>query len=379
MNDREFDVLVVGGGVLGLAHAIAALRAGLRVAIVERTQFFRGASVRNFGMVWPIGQPAGPSLDLALRSRALWLQTASEVGFRCQTTGSLHLAHDELEWAVLREFVVASPLSGLQLLGPEAVRALQPELVQERLVGGLWSPHEANVDPAATIAALHAWLPQQGVGVQYGMPVVEVREHAARLAGGHWLHAEHVVVCSGDDFSLLFPERFAASDLWRCKLQMLALGPQPAAFRLGPMLAAGLTLLHYKGFQTCPSLPALRERLQRDEAFRLAAGIHVLVSQGDDGRLIVGDSHVYGQEFAPGLANDVEQAILEYLARFLRPPVTTVAARWSGTYALRRGGESTFRDRPCAGVEVVTGVGGSGMTRSMALGEQTVQAWNTKR
>jgi FAD dependent oxidoreductase TIGR03364 len=378
MTDSRTDVLIVGGGALGLAHAVAALRAGLSVTVCERTLVPRGASVRNFGMVWPIGQPAGPNLDLARRSRRLWSEVSALAQFPLRATGSLHLAYGEDELAVLREFVDGSPLPGLVVLTPEEVRGWQPAIVADDLAGGLFSPHEANVDPPAAIAALHAWLPTQGVDLRRGTVVTHVEPGVATLANGSRLAANHIVVCSGDDFATLFPTLFAASDLQRCKLQMLALGAQPAGFELGPMLAAGLTLLHYRGFASCPTLGRLRARLEASHTERLRRGIHVLVSQGDDGRLIVGDSHEYAEDFAPGLDDGTERAILDYLATFLRPPSLAITRRWSGSYALRRGGESVFRAEPFPGVEIVTGVGGSGMTRSMALGEQTIASWSER-
>jgi glycine/D-amino acid oxidase-like deaminating enzyme len=67
--------------------------------------------------------------------------------------------------------------------------------------------------------------------------------------------------------------------------------------------------------------------------------------------------------------------ILDHLERFLCPPSHAVVQRWSGVYALRRGGATVFRAEPLPQVEVVTGVGGSGMTRSLALGEQTIANW----
>src|SRR5258708_14735555 len=94
----RFDDAVVGAGIIGLAHAYHLAKAGRRVVVVERSPRAQGASVRNFGMIWPIGQPDGERRCVALRSRAIWLEVLREAGLRHSPCGSLHLAyHDDEE------------------------------------------------------------------------------------------------------------------------------------------------------------------------------------------------------------------------------------------------------------------------------------------
>src|SRR5690349_20330301 len=90
------DVASIGGGIVGMTDARAALAKGLRVVLFEREQFAIGASVRNFGLLWPVGQEPGPGLNRALRSRQVWNEVADEAGIWLKPNGSLHLAyHDD--------------------------------------------------------------------------------------------------------------------------------------------------------------------------------------------------------------------------------------------------------------------------------------------
>ena len=102
--DESGRVVIVGGGILGTMHAVIARRRGLAVTHLEREQEGRGASVRNFGLVWVSGRRAGPELALALRARELWESIAADApgtGFR--PAGSLTIATTEAELAVMRE------------------------------------------------------------------------------------------------------------------------------------------------------------------------------------------------------------------------------------------------------------------------------------
>ena len=103
-SQKSYDDAVVGAGILGLAHAYQLARRGRRVVVFERNPRAIGASVRNFGMLWPIGQPFGPLRRLAMRSLQIWLEVLASAGLWHERTGSLHLAYRDDEAQVLREF-----------------------------------------------------------------------------------------------------------------------------------------------------------------------------------------------------------------------------------------------------------------------------------
>ncbi len=252
----SYDDAVVGAGVLGLAHAFQLARRGRRVIVFERNERAVGASVRNFGMLWPIGQPAGPPRDMALRSREFWLQVLTAAGLWHDPVGSLHLAYHEDEAQVLAEFAAEAHAQGTdcELLTAGQVAERSPLVKTTGLLAGLWSASEICVDPRQVIGSLPEWLAREfGVHFEFGTAVTGF-ERPYVTGGGRTWQAQRLVVCSGDDFQTLYPEAFAAAGLLRCKLQMMRSESYAGRLRLGPMLAGGVTLRHYKNFQDCPTL-----------------------------------------------------------------------------------------------------------------------------
>src|ERR1035441_8727028 len=90
--EREFDCLVVGAGIIGLAHALAAARLGLRVGVLEREARAVGASVRNFGFITVTGQQAGITWRRAMRTRDVWAEVAQAAGIEVVQRGLLMCA-----------------------------------------------------------------------------------------------------------------------------------------------------------------------------------------------------------------------------------------------------------------------------------------------
>jgi FAD dependent oxidoreductase TIGR03364 len=361
---------VVGGGIVGLAHAWRAVERGWRVTLFERSPQACGASIRNFGMVWPIGQPAGEPLATALASRRLWRELAARAGLRAEPVGSIHVACCDDEWAVLEEFAARGPARGydVRLLSRREVLDRTPA-VREAILGGLWSGMELAVDPPQAISRLTRWLAdERGVDMVHGVAVTAVEPGLVRLADGRIHRCERVVVASGSDLETLFPQALAGATV-RCKLQMLATVPQPGGFRVGPHLAGGLTLRHYRSFAICPSRDRLAERIAFETPELNQFGIHVMASQDAAGRLILGDSHEYDAAISPIDSAEIEGLILRELRRWLAPADWTIGSRWHGIYAKVPDG-SQLALEPAPGVWIRTGLGGAGMTMALGLAEQ---------
>src|SRR5260370_21212202 len=98
------EVAIIGAGILGLAHACAFAKRGLRVTVFERSGTPLGASIRNFGMVLVTGQPPGAMHALARASREIWLDWASGAGLHVRCSGSLMFARSAAEARVMEAF-----------------------------------------------------------------------------------------------------------------------------------------------------------------------------------------------------------------------------------------------------------------------------------
>jgi FAD dependent oxidoreductase TIGR03364 len=375
MHDH-YDVGVVGAGIVGLAHAYHLARRGMRVIVFERHRRALGASVRNFGMIWPIGQPLGALYQLARRSRAVWLEVLRASGLWHRECGSVHVAYHDDEARVLREF--ASESAGAdrpcELWAPEQVASRFPAVVQPGLRAALWSPTELAVDPREVVAELPAWLARTfGVDFEFETPVLGYDLPRVTTPGGERI-VRRLVICTGADFRELAPTAFADTGLIAVKLQMMRSQAFGDRFVVGTHLAAGLTLRHYASFAQCPSLADLTRRLDAELPDYGRYGIHVLVAQNGRGELTLGDSHEYGDAIDPFDNPRIDALILAYLQSFLAVPDLTIAARWHGTYVKHpTAAHAVARLGPQ--VMAVTGLGGAGMTLSFGLAEQVVNDW----
>lgn len=369
------DIAIVGGGIAGLAHAWMALNKGYRVVLFEREEHPVGASIRNFGMVWPIGQEPGENFSIALRSTHHWKQLAKDAGFWINNNGSLHLAYHEDEWAVLNEFYERYRNDGFQceLLTPAKVLAQSPLVKRDGLLGALYSTTESVVYSRQAIPAIFNYLEQKrGMIIRRKSVVTEINLPIVRTAAEQW-KVDKVIVCSGADFETLYPEVYQAVPMTKCKLQMMKAS---AGFNspAGPSLCAGLTLRHYKSFSKCPSLPRLDRRYDELDLRFKENGIHVLISQDMNGDLIIGDSHHYGNTFEPFDSEEVNKIILDYMASFTKLGSLKITQRWHGIYPKLKDGTFLVHE-PAPGVTLVNGFGGAGMTLSFGLAEKISANW----
>ena len=368
-----YDLAVVGGGILGLAHAWQGAKAGLRVAVFERDAAADGASVRNFGMLAIVAQRPGPELDSARSALNAWREVAAATGLEVRQVGCLFVARHPEEMDVLAECAAQIHASGhafTLLDGPQAHS--HAPAINNAALGALHSPDAWKVDQRGALAAISGWLAQvHGVTFYFGTEVQEAADGRIVAADGTW-RARHIVICGGDEFARLYPGAWAVSGVTSCRLQMLRTVPQAAGFQLTPFMLGGLSLTRYSAFADCASLPALHAYQQAHQASALAHGVHVIAAQEADGSITLGDSHHYGVGVTPDDPAAVDSLILDALTDIAALPDSRIAQRWIGRYA-HLSGETVLRLAPAPGVTAVTVTNGQGMTHGFTVAAETIR------
>jgi FAD dependent oxidoreductase TIGR03364 len=366
-RSSKYDVAIVGAGIVGLSIAYTAAQQNKRVVVFEKNPKAAGASIRNFGMLWPIGQPQGEHRNRALASREIWKKITSEAGIWMVENGSLHLAYHDDEMQVLEEFIQSeSTNESLKLIAPKEVEQYNSIVKKEGLKGALWSDTEMLVDPREAIEKLPEFLQKKyKVEFQFGTAITQVDGNYLYSFDDQWI-AEEVYVCSGSDFETLYPQVFKDTAITKSKLQMMRGELPHEKTHMGASLCAGLTLGHYASFAHCPTLKEVVARYDQENILYKKYGIHVLLSQNGKGEFSIGDSHEYGWEMMPFDKEEINELILNYLHSFTNLQNLKITERWNGVYP-KLPGHNFLVEKPQPEVTIVNALGGAGMTLSFGL------------
>lgn len=363
-------VTVIGGGILGTAHALEAVQRGHHVTQLEREVEARGATVRNFGLVWVSGRST-VELDAALRSRELWEDIGTRipgVGFRA--AGSLTLLRTPGEVAVA-EAAAAGPDAarrGFELLDPDRVRALNPAL-RGKFLAGLHCSRDGAVESRQAMPAIRDYMSATG---RYSfVPGAEARSIDGRVVRddrGRRYDSDLVLVCPGAAHGGLARELAGDLPVRRVRLQMMQ--TEPLDEPLTTAIADGDSFRYYPAFAGA-ALDELR-RDQPQDPIADAERMQLLCVQRLHGGLTIGDTHEYDEPFA----FDVQEAPYAYLValveEFLGRRLPPARQRWAGVYSQCVDPDQLVSRTPAGdGVWVITGPGGRGMTLGPVIAEQT--------
>lgn len=368
---RHTDLLVVGAGIVGIAHAVEAARSGMTVRVLERDARAVGASVRNFGHACVTAQ-ADDLLDTALDSREGWLTAASESGIWAREAGAVVVARTRAELGLLEEFRDRRGAELVEMLDAAgtAARIGEPP-VEAGILGGAFLPADLRVDPRNAVGGLTESLTARpGVEVLFRTAVGRIGDGEVDTARGTFT-ADHVVVCTGHDLDQLLPDLADRHRVRRCALEMASADAVPG-LRTASALLTGYSMVRYGGFSALPSGPTVAAELAGHRPDLIGIDANIMLTTRPDGTVLLGDSHHRDLTVDPFLDEDVAALLIDELASIVSPSGFRIRQRWQGVYASSPDTDLVVeRVHPRTTAAVVTT--GIGMTMSFGVARRVLR------
>ena len=232
------DVVVIGGGVSGLASAYFLAKAGKDVVVIEKGTVGGEASGRNGGMISErVDEP--PLIPMGVESLKIWETLDDELGYPTEFTqqGRLQVAVSEEEMGDIytdRDHALRHGVS-VDLLDPLEIRDMIPGITG-RTLGGMFSPNGGHANPQRTVQAF-AWAFQDLGGRIYqntavtGLEVAGGRVASVETTAGA-IGAGVVVAAAGPQTALMAEMVGAHVPVAPARVEIIATAPLEPLFEI---------------------------------------------------------------------------------------------------------------------------------------------------
>ncbi|AUC85736.1 TIGR03364 family FAD-dependent oxidoreductase [Polaribacter sp. ALD11] len=380
MNNK-YDLIIVGGGVLGTFHAYNAIKLGLSVAILEKGAKPQGATVKNFGQVVPSGMNQKWQ-NFGRKSLDIYKSIQKEFDISVKENGTVYLASNDDEVQLLEELYQINKTNSYtsQMLTKQQCLNKYSGLKSSYCKAGLFFPEEVTVEPRTMIDKLHSYMSRTlKTPIHYNRTVIDVQEIneecVVKTADNGVFKAAKVIICNGSDFKALYSSIYNESDLVVSKLQMMQTKPQKN-YKLQGSILTGLTIRRYEAFEECASWKTIKAK-ENSDSFEKKYGVHILFKQASDGSVILGDSHEYAaakniENLGFDLNMEIDNFMIDEAKKIIDLPTYEIQQRWAGYYSQCKNSD-IFEHKIGNNIHIVTGIGGKGMTGSAGYSIESLQ------
>jgi|LauGreDrversion4_2_1035121.scaffolds.fasta_scaffold37131_3 FAD dependent oxidoreductase TIGR03364 len=380
LKSKKYDLIIIGGGVIGTFCAYHALRKKKSVLLIEKDEVPFEASFRNFGQAVPSGQSLNKWFDYGRKSLQIYKDLQALTDISVVKNGSWYLASDDQEMGLLEELgqlFNERDYTNRIYTSADCLK-INPHIKSDYVKGGMFLPDEASLNPLVMVHRVRAYLIREmGLHFMPNTAVIDVEKKRgiAKLvtSKNETIWSDHIIVANGRDTQFLLPEHYKEDELKISKLQMMRLAPQAKILKSN--ILTGLTIRRYESFHSCPSYSKITATAHQQKL--QAAGIHILFKQADDGSIILGDSHEYApahkqSQFGFEISTEINELMLAEAKKILTLENWTVDSSWAGYYLQSTTGD-VFTKTIDNVIHIINGIGGKGMTTSPGFTAEYIQ------
>lgn len=379
-HTNQYDVTIVGAGILGLAHAYHLAQKGLSVHVIEASGQPNGASVRNFGQIVPSGF-GSKWQQYGRKSLKTYLDIHHKLDLSLQQNGTIYIAETNDQLTLIHELQKINESNNYEshIIGFNQIQERIPSVKKSYAKGALYFPNEVNVDAEIIIPRIISYLKNNlNVKFSFGEKIINIESQ-----GNNWKLISHTksefiapiaLLCTGHDFNQFFHNEVSNHEVEIVRLQMMATQPHETGFISGSLLS-GWSITRYESFQECPSYNKIKSK-EDPSSFQSQNSIHILMKQCANGQILIGDSHHYtdvDRHESSSYKTDhlVNKFIWNEANRIVQMSHLSICQTWIGYY-------SQAKNAPIINTELysnlhfISGIGGKGMTASFGYAEENI-------
>jgi glycine/D-amino acid oxidase-like deaminating enzyme len=201
---KGFDVVVIGGGIIGLSSAYYLLKSGKRVLLIEKNHIGAGASGACDDMILLQSKKPGISLQMALESLEMYKKLSEELGYSVEfeSKGGMILIENDQYLNIMEEYVKQQKSYGLDvhIIDEKELRKRQPH-VREGIIASTFSDKDSQANPLKAMRGFMRKGISMGLEIKRGVVIKEIdtMQNGWRLTfeDGTSIETEYVVNAAG--------------------------------------------------------------------------------------------------------------------------------------------------------------------------------------